>query len=175
MTGRAIPTLRCATVADAALLTQLGEQTFLETFDGTCPPADMQLYLASAFTLARLTSELTDPRAVFLVAEIEGEPAGYAKLQCGEVPDCIAGTSPLELERLYVAQRWLGCGVGPALMQACLDYAKETGRQTMFLGVWENNFRAQAFYRKWNFEQVGDHVFMMGTDPQTDWWMERAL
>ena len=45
----------------------------------------------------------------------------------------------------------------------------------MFLGVWEHNPRAQAFYRKWGFERVGEHVFQMGDDPQIDWWMVRTL
>lgn len=172
MTRTLTPIIRCGSVADAALLTALGERTFYETFVGCCTPEDMQLYLSAAFTVERLNCELNDPLAVFLVAEVESEPAGYAKLRAGEVPDCVTGSDPIELERLYVEQRWLGCGVGHALMQACLDEAQEKGHQTMFLGVWESNYRAQAFYRKWGFAQIGDHTFMMGNDAQTDWWME---
>ena len=45
----------------------------------------------------------------------------------------------------------------------------------MWLGVWERNWRAQAFYRKWEFTVVGDHVFLLGSDAQTDLLMERRL
>src|SRR5581483_136007 len=175
MTSKVIPTIRRATVADAAMLTRLGERTFLGAFTGICSPEDMQLYLDSAFTVAQLARELADPRAVFLVAAIESAPAGYAKLMAGSAPEWVTGADPIERERLYADQKWLGHGVGPALMQPCLDCASQAGHRSMFLGVWENNFRAQAFYRKWGFAKVGDHIFMMGADAQTDWWMERTL
>jgi GNAT superfamily N-acetyltransferase len=44
-----------------------------------------------------------------------------------------------------------------------------------WLGVWERNPRANAFYRKVGFTDVGSHVFMVGTDPQTDRIMVRHL
>ena len=60
-------------------------------------------------------------------------------------------------------------------MEACLAEAKSAGFKTMYLGVWEKNLRAGAFYRKWNFVRVGEHTFQMGDDPQVDWWMMRPL
>ena len=69
----------------------------------------------------------------------------------------------------------LGAGIGPALLQACFELARSEAYPAMFLGVWEHNPRAQAFYRKWGFEKVGEHLFQLGDDPQTDWWMYRAL
>ena len=53
--------------------------------------------------------------------------------------------------------------------------ARQAGHRTLWLGVWERNGRAQAFYRKWNFCAVGEHVFQLGSDPQTDILMERAV
>ena len=44
----------------------------------------------------------------------------------------------------------------------------------MWLGVWERNARAIAFYAKWGFIDIGDHVFMLGSDRQTDRIMWRA-
>jgi len=44
----------------------------------------------------------------------------------------------------------------------------------VWLGVWEHNPRAIAFYRKWGFEAVGEHVFVVGTDPQRDLVMTRS-
>ena len=77
--------------------------------------------------------------------------------------------------RLYVLREWIGRGVGRELMQACLNEARQAGFRTIWLGVWERNPRAQAFYRKWNFRVVGEHVFQLGSDPQRDLLMERAL
>jgi ribosomal protein S18 acetylase RimI-like enzyme len=65
--------------------------------------------------------------------------------------------------------------VAAALMQACLDQARKAEHDVVYLGVWEHNPRAIAFYRKWGFEKVGEHVFLLGDDEQTDWLMLRPL
>ena len=167
--------IRRADSSDAELLAELGARTFTETFAAENTPEDMGAYLAQSFTTARLSEELADPKAVFLLAFVEGEAAGYAKLYQGEPPPCVEGESPVELARLYVLRKWLGGGVGGALMQRCLDEARASGSRVMWLGVWEKNFRAQAFYRKWGFAPVGEHVFQLGADAQTDWVMQCAL
>ena len=60
-------------------------------------------------------------------------------------------------------------------MRACLDEAQSAGHETIWLGVWERNARAQAFYKKWDFRAVGEHMFQLGSDTQRDILMERAL
>ena len=167
--------IRRASHADAELLAHLGERTFSETFAHLNTPEDMDAYLSEAFTPARLAEELSDPASIFWLAEVGGEAAGYAKLHAGEAPPCVAGERPVELVRLYVLRKWLGLGVGQALMQACVDEARAQGRRAMWLGVWEHNERAQAFYRRWGFRRVGEHVFQLGSDAQSDWLMERGL
>jgi ribosomal protein S18 acetylase RimI-like enzyme len=74
-----------------------------------------------------------------------------------------------------VAKEWLSRGVGAALMRACISQAQQKGFQSIWLGVWQRNERAYAFYRKWGFQVVGEHVFQLGSDPQNDWIVERAL
>ncbi|HKQ54108.1 MAG TPA: GNAT family N-acetyltransferase [Pyrinomonadaceae bacterium] len=167
--------IRCADSSDAELLAELGARTFTETFAAENTPEDMNAYLAEVFTAARLAEELADPKAVFLLAFVEGEAAGYAKLYQGEPPTCVTGESHMELSRLYVLQQWLGGGVGRALMQRCVDEARQSGARVMWLGVWEKNLRAQAFYRKWGFTTVGEQGFQLGADAQTDWVMQRTL
>lgn len=167
--------VRRAALSDAELLTTLGALTFSETFAAENTPDDMAAYIASAFSRARLSEELADSQATFWVAEVEGAAAGYAKLCAGIAPACVIGESPLELARLYVLRRWHGRGVGQTLMRRCVDEARRTGHRTMWLGVWERNRRAQAFYRKWGFRVVGEHVFQLGSDAQLDWLMECDL
>jgi diamine N-acetyltransferase len=168
-------TVRRATLHDAKLLAQLGARTFEETFAADNTVEDMAAYLASNFNLAQLTTELSDNASIFLIAEIDAIAGGYAKLHAGEPAEGIAGNEPIELVRIYVSRKWLGRGVGETLMRACVDEARRAGYKTMWLGVWERNARAQAFYRKWDFRAVGEHVFQLGSDAQTDILMERAL
>jgi GNAT superfamily N-acetyltransferase len=168
-------TIRRANPVDASLLAELGAHTFSETFAADNSPEDMAAYLAASFNPAQQAAELADPASTFLIAEVGGRAAGYVKLHAGEPAEGVEGDKPVELVRLYVLHEWLGRGVGSELMSACLDEARRAGHETIWLGVWERNGRAQAFYRKWDFREVGEHVFRLGSDPQRDILMERAV
>jgi diamine N-acetyltransferase len=172
--------VRPATSADAARLSQLGATTFRETFEGENTPEDMARYLAEAFTPDRQAAEITDPAGTVLLAERRGqsgdaELVGYVHLVSGPAPAAVQGPAPLELKRLYVARAWHGQGVGQALMDAALDAARARGAETLWLGVWERNPRAVAFYRKYGFTRVGEHTFVLGADAQTDWVLARPI
>lgn len=168
-------TIRRGTIEDAALLSELGARTFSETFAAVNTPENLEAYMAASFNVAQQTAELQDPASTFLIAEVEGRAAGYARLRDGEPEQGVEGPKPVELVRLYVAREWLGRGVGAELMRACLDEARRSGYETIWLGVWEGNPHAQDFYRKWNFRAVGEHIFKLGSDLQRDLVLERAL
>ena len=168
-------TIRRGTVADAGLLSELGARTFSETFATDNTPEDLAAYVATSFNVAQQTAELEDPASTFLIAEVDGRAAGYAKLHDGEPEKGVEGANPVELVRLYVSREWLGRGIGEQLMRACLDEARQAGHDTIWLGVWERNGRAQAFYRKWNFRTVGEHMFRLGSDLQRDLLMVRTV
>jgi ribosomal protein S18 acetylase RimI-like enzyme len=157
------------------LLAELGARTFSETFAPDNSASDMAAYLASAFSPAQQAAELADSSSLFLIVEKDGDALGYAMLRSGNVLESVTGDKPIEVVRLYVSHASLGSGVGAALMQACIDEARRRGYKTLWLGVWEHNARAQAFYRKWNFTEIGTHIFQLGDDPQTDILMQRAV
>jgi len=167
--------IRQGTLADAALLSEFGARTFTETFAADNTPEDLAAYIATSFNVAQQTAELEDPGATFLIAEVDGRAAGYAMLHKGQPEKGVEGANPVELVRLYVSRDWLGRGIGEQLMRACIDDARQAGHDTIWLGVWERNARAQAFYRKWDFRMVGEHVFQLGSDSQRDILMERTL
>ena len=172
--------IRPATVEDAPALSQLGAATFRETFEQDNAPEDMAVYLADAFTPQRQSAEIADPKGIVLLAESVGEAGGpelvgYAHLVPGPVPEAVRGPDPLELKRLYVARAWHGRRVAQALMDAAIEAARTSGAQTLWLGVWERNSRALAFYAKYGFARVGEHTFTLGTDAQTDWVLARPL
>ena len=168
-------TIRRGTLEDAGLLSELGARTFSETFAADNTPEDLAAYLATSFNIEQQIVELEDPASTFLIGEVDGRAAGYAMLHDGEPEKGVEGANPIELVRLYVSRDWLGRGIGEQLMRACIDEARQAGHETIWLGVWERNGRAQAFYRKWNFRTVGEHVFRLGSDLQRDLLMERAL
>lgn len=167
--------IRYATAGDNMLLAELGAQTFHDTYAAHIPSESLTAYLAASFSPNVQAAELADPSTFFLIAEIENEAVGYAKLQASEPPAGITGARPLELVRIYVLQAWIGRGVGAKLLQACLREASGKGYDSIWLGVWERNPRAQAFYRKWGFVDAGTQIFQLGDIPQTDLLMQRSL
>jgi ribosomal protein S18 acetylase RimI-like enzyme len=168
-------TLRPAAAEDAGVLADLGRRTFTETFADSNTAEDLRLFLDETYSEALQARELAEPDTRHLLLEAEGVPAGFARLRRGAVPDCVAGPDPVELQRIYVLRAWHGLKAGPALLERCLGEARALGGRTLWLGVWERNERAQAFYRRHGFETVGDHVFTVGTDPQRDVIMVRSL
>ncbi|HET9634822.1 MAG TPA: GNAT family N-acetyltransferase [Gemmatimonadaceae bacterium] len=160
--------IRRARVADAAPLAEFAARTFTDTFGPDNRPEDMAMFLASTFTPDHQTREITDPAYATLLAEIDGDLAGYAQLRLSTPPDCVTGPSPIELLRFYVDTAWKGRGIAQRLMAEVREAAKRLGARTLWLGVWEHNPRAQAFYAKSGYEDVGSHDFVLGTDVQTD-------
>lgn len=162
--------IRRARAADAETLAALGERTFRETFAASNTASDLEAYVREAFSLERTRSELSDPHSAFFLAFAEGTsaPGGYAKLRVGVPDPSVTGPDPIEIERIYVERNAIGRGLGAALMRRCLEEAVARGRRTVWLGVWEHNDRAIAFYERWGFEVVGSHVFQLGSDAQND-------
>jgi ribosomal protein S18 acetylase RimI-like enzyme len=167
--------IRHATMQDAALLAELAARTFAEAFGADNRPEDLALHLARLYGVAQQSAELADAAVTTLLASADAQVAGYAQLRAGPPPDCVAGPEPLELWRFYVDRPWHGRGVAQELMRAVLDAAQKRGARTLWLGVWERNARAQAFYRKYGFVDVGSHLFVVGTDPQKDRILTRPL
>ena len=167
--------IRYAAPTDNVLLAELGKQTFYETFAAANTPKDMAAYLAASFSPARQAAELADPASTFLIAENDDATIGYAQLKTGKPAAGVIGMTPIELVRLYARQDWLGQDVGAQLMQACLDEAAKQGCDTIWLDVWEQNVRARAFYRKWDFVEVGTQLFQLGRDLQHDLILQRSV
>ena len=169
--------IRQAVAGDAKPLTDLAYTTFWDAFAAhpKNAPDDLNHYMRQAFNVEQITAELADEKSIFLLAEIEGELAGYSKLVVDTIEPGIAAERPVELSRLYSQQKFLGTGVGQTLMEACIERARNDGRDVIWLGVWEFNPRAQRFYEKNGFRIVGKHVFQLGSDPQTDLLMQREI
>jgi ribosomal protein S18 acetylase RimI-like enzyme len=171
----ALVEIRRATAADAPALTEFGARTFKESFGKDNTAEDMEKHLASAWRLDLQRAEVMDPSIDTLVAISNGAFAGFAMVRERHSPPGVSTVKPVELWRFYVDKPWQGRGVAQALMRAVEDSARARGGRELWLGVWERNERAQAFYRKCGFEKVGTQIFVVGSDPQTDHVMLRVL
>lgn len=163
-----MPTIRKAEISDALELAKTAEETFRATFGHDNSDEDMDLHCEANFGEAIQQAELTDPFILTLLSEDQGVVVGFTQLRWGEQEACVSGSAPGEIWRLYVVSAWHGLGVAQELMNAALREMVEHGCDAVWLGVWEHNPRAIAFYQKFGFTKVGDHPFYLGNDPQRD-------
>ena len=162
-------TIRRATVEDAAALAALAERTFRDAFAADNRPQDMEHHCVRSYSPETQARELADPSIDTLVVEdTNHELAAYVQLRVGTPPAVVRGADPIEVWRFYVDRAHHGSGLAQSLMSAAFEVARRRRAQTVWLGVWERNPRAQAFYRKLGFVDVGAHQFHLGADIQTD-------
>lgn len=162
----------------AAQLAAIGRQTFEETFAADNRPEDMAAYLATSFGPELQLAELQHPDIVFLLARMQQQVVGYAKLRFGSTLGVEPGKTPdqrMEIERLYVLEDWIGTGLGASLMRRSIEEARSKACRSVVLGVWEKNERALVFYKRFGFKVIGQHEFRLGDDVQTDLILRKGL
>jgi GNAT superfamily N-acetyltransferase len=173
-------TVRRAQARDAAALAAVAAVTF----PLACPPHTTDeakaAFIAANLTETHFDSYLADPARVLLLAEIDGGPAGYAMLVFGEPadPDVAAAitTRPtVELSKFYVLPEHHGGVVSSPLMAATLEAARARDVAAVWLGVNEENERANRFYEKHGFAIVGRKKFLVGARYEDDHVRERLL
>lgn len=167
--------IRRASESDVQTLTELARRTFVETFAKDNRQEDMDAYVAETFGEDKQLREIQDSKRRIEIAWSGDQAAGFLHLKRGEPDPAVLGLAPVELLRLYVDSRWQGMGLGAALLKRSLQAAREDGFRTVWLGVWERNFRARAFYERHGFAAVGSHAFRLGSDPQLDIIMARGV
>ena len=164
--------IRRATTDDALLLSRLGARLFEDTFGAMNDPDDMRTYVSAAFSLESQRDVLEDPATAAFIAEDAGHAAiGFAIMKRGSRGAGVTGTKPVEVQRIYSDHAWHGRGVGALLMNACIEQARAWHADELWLGVWEKNPRAIAFYQKTGFRAVGRQTFQLGRDLQHDFVM----
>jgi diamine N-acetyltransferase len=167
--------IRPCDMSDLETLRNIAWQTYDDTFRHLNDPANMDAYLASAFTREKLQAELASPHSSFFFLLSDGAVAGYLKVNDAEAQTDLHDPQSLELERIYVTRDFQGLGLGKALVGKAMEVARERKRTFVWLGVWEKNGNAIAFYTKMGFSRIGTHDFYMGSERQTDWIMRREV
>ncbi|MFA4867954.1 MAG: GNAT family N-acetyltransferase [Pedobacter sp.] len=160
---------------DLKTLQEISRSTFHETFADSNTQQDMQHYLSVNFSLDQLGVELNEADSQFFMTWDKDRPVGYLKVNSGKAQSDLKEEDSLEIERIYVLNAYHGKKVGQLLYGHALEVARQLGKSSIWLGVWENNPRAIRFYEKNGFVIFGTHVFKMGEDEQTDLLMRKSL
>ncbi|WP_305094859.1 GNAT family N-acetyltransferase [Prescottella sp. R16] len=154
------------------------------TFPLACPPhatqEDIAAFVDEVLSAERFSEYLTDPARTVLEATAGGEVVGYVMLVEGmpddhDIRSAVSLQPTMEISKLYVLPDRHGSGVSAALMEAAIAHAREAGCAGVWLGVNQENVRAQKFYAKNGFEKVGTKTFRVGNQIHHDFVMQRSL
>ena len=172
--------IRTATPEDAAALATLAAATFPLACPPDARPESVQDFIATHLTEQHFDAYLADPARLLLVAELNGVPSGYTMLVSGEPtdPDVLAALTlypTVELSKCYVLETAHGSGLAGELMAATLEAARGLGAAGVWLGVNNENTKANRFYEKHGFARVGTKKFLVGERWEDDFVREREL
>jgi diamine N-acetyltransferase len=167
--------IKVCTIQELPILQKISYETFLDTFKDQNSPENMSAYLEKAFNIKQLEKELSNPFSQFFLVYFNNEVAGYLKVNTSDAQSEAMGEESLEIERIYIKSTFQKHGLGKVLLNKAIELAVELNKKEIWLGVWENNKNAIAFYEKMGFVQTGAHAFYMGDEKQMDFIMRKIL
>lgn len=163
--------IRKANFADLNPLVEMARISFLEAFTEGNKSENVNAYLEEAFTEEQFSEEMENPASLFFLLEVDGALAGYAKVNFVPAQTDLNDNSSLEVARLYLLNSYIGQGLGKALLNHTINFAKLNRKKYLWLGVWEKNIRAIKFYEKHGLSIFSSHPFPFGDEIQTDFLM----
>jgi ribosomal protein S18 acetylase RimI-like enzyme len=160
---------------DLDIIRQVSIETYDQAFRSMNTNENMDAYLEAAFSREKLRNELSNEKSRFFLLHCDGAVCGYLKLNEAPAQSDLNDPDSLEIERIYVRGEFQGRGLGRTLMDHAIRLARQLGKRYVWLGVWEKNADALAFYGRMGFSAAGRHPFWVGEDLQTDLIMKKML
>lgn len=153
--------MRRLTPANAALLARIGGVSLIESHGHSAPAEVMQAYREKSFSEEACRTELMNEQNIFWAVFYNNKPAGYSKI-IFDVPHTAVPLQPVtKLERLYLLKEFYNLRLGHLLLQQVIDLSKAKDEKGMWLEVWKGNDRANRFYRKQGFQNIGEIKFVL--------------
>ena len=167
--------IRTAIQEDVIALRDLCIETFYKKWLSTNTEKDLQNYIGEYFSVEKISEEIANPKVTCLLAQSGIQLVGYTKLNRDFVEGDLQNLRPMEIQRMYVLEEFIGNGIGKQLMEKAIAISVEEKFEVMWLGVWEHNDGAVRFYKSFEFEFYGSHKFVLGEDVTTDLLMKKIL
>ena len=171
-----VVTIVRAQETDIPALSNLCADTFRETFGHDNTEDELQVFFDEAYNHDVLKHELAHDESETYLAYVDDALAGYLKVNWGDAQTEHELYNSFEIQRLYVLQEYHGQGVGKALFEKALRIAESSRFDWAWLGVWEKNYKAQRFYKRYGFEKFGEHQFIVTSEKvDIDWLLKKSL
>lgn len=153
-----------ATLQDAPIITQLGRQTFVDTFGHLFLPEALEAYLNETFQLEKISNSLQKPYNHYFIAFSDAMPVGYVKIKINSITPEIQAERPVQLQKLYVLQDYISKKIGAALMQTILEMPAVQASDLLWLVVLQSNTHAIRFYEKFGFVNHCEYFHTIGAN-----------
>lgn len=160
---------------DIDQLLAISKTTFIKAFEKDNNPEDFNSYINVAFNKDVLLAQLANQNSFFYFVYLDTQVIGYVKLNTADAQTELKAADSMELERIYVLEAFQGHGYGLGILRKVKGIALRAHKRFIWLGVWEKNTRAIAFYERNGFKTFGTHPYFIGSDKQTDFLMRLAL
>jgi GNAT superfamily N-acetyltransferase len=169
-------TVREARAADRDRLSRLGEATYRSHFTAIWSPERLEAYIAAEYGPAALERSLSETdRALWLIAELDGAPIGFAKLNWNRPVPIVDAGSGTELQKIYFLAELTGQGHGGAMLAAVIEQVRRRSDRLIWLDVLKSNTGARAFYARHGFRTLGELPFATDVREIGFWVMARDL
>jgi len=162
-------------IKDIKILVEISIKTFVSAFEKLNNPEDFKTYTEITFSKEQLKKELLNENESFYFVYNDKELVGYFKLNKKEAQTEFFGNTSIEIERIYVLDKFQGQQIGKKMLLHIFEMAKQEKVSFIWLGVWEKNIIAIRFYKRHGFKKFDTHPFFIGNDKQTDWLMRLDL
>jgi ribosomal protein S18 acetylase RimI-like enzyme len=158
------PAFRPGCAADALCIGALGTQVFLSTYATAGIRTALAREALDNFAPAKVEALLEDPSTAFIVAENAGHLIGFAQVSHGARHVLVPHAGTAEVDRLYVHERFTGRGIGKALLRHAETLASSGGADAVWLTAWVGNVRANGFYPRQGYTDVGATGYAFGNE-----------
>ncbi len=149
--------------------------TFRQAYEPVENPEQFQAYMDKAYSKDQLRSELLRPASEYYFVRVGDQLAGYLMLNINDAQSEAMGDDYLEVQRIYLLKTFRRNGLGKVMIEFSKERARQLNKPKIWLGVWDGNPDAIAFYEKMGFSNTGEHTFMMGNIEERDLIMEQEV
>lgn len=160
---------------DLKQLIEISRNTFKATFLRANNKQNLEKYLKKQLSTVQLAMELDNLNSKFYFVKLGVKIVGYLKLNMAGAQTEATYPQALEIQRIYILPEYQRMGIGNQLLMFTIQRAKRLSKKLIWLGVWEQNVKAQRFYSKAGFVRTAEHSFRIGDEVQTDWIMIKKL
>jgi len=172
--------IRRATPSDAHLLSFVATLTFPLACPPSTTPENIAEFCATELSPEAFDRYLADLSYCAWLAMAGTEPCGYLLSHDGDpgeagIAAVVLMRPTTEICKLYVTAEYHGSAVAHELMNAAIQDATSRGCESVWLGVNQRNARANAFYARQGFAQVGTRRFLVGDTWEDDFVREKVL